>query len=372
MEKNKIKVCHFTSVHSATDGRIFEKECTSLAKAGYEVYLVAPDAEEGVMNGVHIVNVPRKNKGRFYRMFFLSKAVYKKALSLDADIYHFHDPELLLYAKRLKKCGKKVIFDSHEDVPVLLLTRKWLPKLCRKFVSYLYRRYEDNIISKIDAVISVTPKIVDRFKLVTRNVYMITNYPIIKENRIYNERDNNQICFCGNITENYLLRNVINAINDLDNIRLVLAGKIAYKSALEELERLAGWRKVIYCGYIPKVEVEKIYKQSLAGMLIHKYSLNLGGKEGSLGIIKLFEYMMYGIPFVATDFKLIKNIIEKYDCGICVNPENVNQIREAIRYLVNHPDVARKMGENGRKAVEKEFNWATQEKVLLEMYDNLQ
>ena len=59
-------------------------------------------------------------------------------------------------------------------------------------------------------------------------------------------------------------------------------------------------------------------------MLIHKYSLNLGGKEGSLGIIKLFEYMMYGIPFVATDFKLIKNIIEKYDCGICVNPENVS------------------------------------------------
>ena len=40
------RICHFTSVHSATDGRIFEKECCSLAKAGYEVYFVAPNAKQ--------------------------------------------------------------------------------------------------------------------------------------------------------------------------------------------------------------------------------------------------------------------------------------------------------------------------------------
>lgn len=370
MEKNKIKVCHFTSVHSATDGRIFEKECTSLAKAGYEVYLVAPDAEEGVKNGVHIVNVPRKNKGRFYRMFFLSKAVYKKALSLDADIYHFHDPELLLYAKRLKKCGKKVIFDSHEDVPVLILTRQWLPRFCRKMLSYFYEKYEKHIVSQIDAVISVTPLIVDRFRLITNKVYMITNYPRIKSVSI-DERKNRQICFCGNITDNYLLTNVINAISNLEDVKFVLAGKPAYKSAIKKLELLQGWEKVSYYGHISKSEVEDIYKQSSIGVLIHKYSLNLGGKEGSLGIIKLFEYMMFGLPFIATDFNLIKNIVKKYNCGICVNPEDVSQIRETIQYFVKHPDIARKMGENGRKAVEKEFNWATQEKVLLKMYDKL-
>ena len=108
------RICHFTSVHSATDGRIFEKECCSLAKAGYEVYFVAPNAKTEIKNGVHIVGVPISNRGRLYRMLCGAKIIYKEALSLNADVYHFHDPELLRFALKLKSQGKKVIFDSHE------------------------------------------------------------------------------------------------------------------------------------------------------------------------------------------------------------------------------------------------------------------
>ena len=96
------RICHFTSVHSATDGRIFEKECCSLAKAGYEVYFVAPNAKTEIKNGVHIVGVPISNRGRLYRMLCGAKIIYKEALSLNADVYHFHDPELLRFALKLK------------------------------------------------------------------------------------------------------------------------------------------------------------------------------------------------------------------------------------------------------------------------------
>ena len=81
-----VKVCHFTSVHQATDGRIFEKECCSLAKAGYEVYLVAPNAKTEIKNGVHIVGVAMSNRGRLYRILCVTRMIYKKALSLNADI----------------------------------------------------------------------------------------------------------------------------------------------------------------------------------------------------------------------------------------------------------------------------------------------
>ena len=71
-----VRVCYFTSKNS-TDVRVFEKECTSLVKAGYQVYLVSPNANEETKNGVHIVGVPYKKKGIFNRLFILDKPVLK-------------------------------------------------------------------------------------------------------------------------------------------------------------------------------------------------------------------------------------------------------------------------------------------------------
>ena len=108
-----VKVCHMTSAHAPEDTRIFYKECVSLAKAGYEVYLVARgDSYE--KNGVNIMGVGEVTGGRLNRMIEFTRRIYRKAISVDADVYHLHDPELLLYALKLKKRGKKVIFDSHE------------------------------------------------------------------------------------------------------------------------------------------------------------------------------------------------------------------------------------------------------------------
>lgn len=92
----KYKVCHFTTVHSINDGRIFFKECTSLAANGFDVTLIAcgDKAFEDVKNGVKriLLKVPVKN--RLQRFFKRSKAVYKKALEVDADIYHFQNFKL--------------------------------------------------------------------------------------------------------------------------------------------------------------------------------------------------------------------------------------------------------------------------------------
>ena len=125
------KVCHMTSVHPPEDVRIFHKECVSLAEAGYEVYLVER-GESCEKNGVHIIGLGDLPKNRLKRMTEGAKKVYEKALELDCDIYHFHDPELLPYGLKLKKKGKKVIFDSHEN------TLEQIPK----FYSFICQRYK--------------------------------------------------------------------------------------------------------------------------------------------------------------------------------------------------------------------------------------
>ena len=63
--------------------------------------------------------------------------------------------------------------------------------------------------------------------------------------------------------------------------------------------------------------------------------------------------------------------MERFRFGLCVDPENVDETEDAIRYLLDHPDEARQMGENGRRAVKEEFNWGVEEKKLLALYDEI-
>jgi glycosyltransferase involved in cell wall biosynthesis len=86
---------------------------------------------------------------------------------------------------------------------------------------------------------------------------------------------------------------------------------------------------------------------------------------------KLFEYMSSSLPVIASHYPLWKGIVEKYDCGICVDPENSKEIAEAINYILANPLNANRMGINGRKAIKEVFNWEQEEQKLAELYTDL-
>lgn len=366
---NQVKVCHLTSVHSANDGRIFKKQCTSLAKAGYDVYLIAPDAKSEEINQVKIIGVPVKKEGRIYRMFQLTNEIYKKALDLNAEIYHFHDPELLPIGLKLRKKGKKVIFDSHEDVPQLILSKVYIPWVFRFIISYFYSKYERWIIRQLNATVSVNESIVNRLKESNLNSVVVSNYPEVCFSD-YNVEKENTICFAGAINEGYLHHRVIEVLDKIDGIRYCLAGQ-SDPQYLERLKQLPGWKKVDYYGIIPFSEVLMLYSKSKIGIAIHDYTPNVGGKEGSLGILKNFEFMSAGIPVICTDFNVWQKIIEEEECGICVSPDNSAEIETAIRYLIDNPKEAARMGSNGQKAVMRKYNWQSEEQKLLMLYKKL-
>lgn len=365
-----IKVCHLTSVHNAKDGRIFKKQCCSLAKAGYDVYLIAPAAHSEDINGVKIVGVPGVKKGRLYRMFFLTKAVYRKALEINADIYQIHDPELILYAAKLKKKGKIVVYDSHEDFPQQIKSKNYIPGLLRNILFYSYSYLEKKILRKMDAVISVSPNIVERLSRINPNTYQITNYPIVKE--VYDpvQREDRVICFTGQISRLWMHENILSAINTLPDVRYVLAGP-ANEEYLEKLKKHEEWKRVDYRGEVKSEKVREILQHSKIGIALYDYSAELGYNIGTLGNTKLFEYMQAGLPIVCTDFILWKQVVKNGGCGICVNPRNINEISRAIIYLLEHQDQAREMGKKGQELVQERYNWKTQEKVLYELYRNL-
>lgn len=220
-----MKICHFTSVHDPHDDRIFLKECDSLFKAGYDTYLVAK-GDSHVANGIKIIGCGYP-KGRIDRIFFFSNRVYKQARNIDCEIYHFHDPELLPYGLKLSRLGKKVIFDSHEDVPAQILDKTWIPKPLRRILSTIYKRYETYAVSHFDAVITATDHIAKCFEGRAKKIVVINNYPklddIVFHSTPFSER-NPIVCYAGGISDIRGEKVMIEAMKDL-NADLILAGK---------------------------------------------------------------------------------------------------------------------------------------------------
>jgi glycosyltransferase involved in cell wall biosynthesis len=364
-----MKVCHFTSAHSALDVRIFLKECKSLAEAGHEVYIVGIGTTQE-HSGVKIIglDVP---KDRFNRFFAFDKKVYKKAKELNCDIYHFHDPDLLPYGLKLKKQGKKVIFDSHEDVPAQILDKYWIPKVLRKFVSLFYKKYEKFVCSKFDAIVTATPYIANRFLKINKNTIDVKNYPILNDILSHTSDrnyfiDEKKLCYVGGLTEQRGITDIISAM-DKCSAKLFLAGNIdcEYK---QRLSNVMGYSKTEFCGLLKPIEVYRLFNKSCVGLCVLHYTNN---HYNSLPI-KMFEYMAAGLPVIASNFPLWKKIIEDNQCGICVEPENVEQIAESINFFLNNPDEAERMGRNGRRAVEEKYNWNTEKDILLNLYEKIE
>lgn len=365
-----IKVCHLTSVHKENDSRIFSKECVSLANNGFDVSFVVAGADDKVVDNVKIFGVKRITN-RFKRIIFSGKYILSKAIELDADIYHFHDPELLRVGVKLRKKGKIVIYDSHEDLPRQILTKHWIPRCCRQTMSAITEFFENKLVRKLSGVVTATPFIQQRFmKVTTKSVCAVCNFPIISEIATNLEVDwakkEHSACYIGGIFSARGIYEMVGAIGHT-SARLKLAGSFSPENLIEELKNESNWEKVDYLGFLDRLEISKLLATSRVGLLIlHPFP----SYKDSLPI-KLFEYMAAGIPVVCTDFELWKEIVEGNHCGICVNPHDINAIADAINFLLNNPEEAKIMGDNGRNAVENNYNWQTQEKILLEMYNNL-
>jgi len=365
------KVCHLTTVHNIDDVRIFVKECTSLAANGFDVTLIAcgDTAFEDIKNGVKRISLFVPVKNRLHRMIKRTKTIYRRALQVHADIYHLHDPELLPVGRKLKKMGKKVVYDSHEDTAVLIKSRQWIPIIIRYFLSPIYAYYETRIVRELDAIISVTPSIVEKFKKININTYQVTNFPMVEATTFNKQKiERKNICFAGNITPGYMLENVIDALSKTVGIKFILAGEPMSNHYLNTLKSRDGWNRVEYLGRISHDAVNELYSQSLIGIACLGYLANVGYKEGTLGVLKLFEFMNAGMAVICTDSILWKKIVDKENCGLCVNPYEIDEIANAIQYLVDNPKIAIEMGVNGKKAIYREYNWESQEKILIELY----
>jgi hypothetical protein len=347
--------------------------CKSAASAGYEVTLLcADDLPEEVVDGVHIKPAARKPKTRFERATKTANALFKAALNENADLYQLHDPELIRICSKLKKAGKKVIFDSHEDFPAQIMDKRWIPNPFRPIVAKSYAFYEKGVVKKLDFVIAVTEPTTTRFSNYGTPAQTIHNYPLLSEfpktssQKNINSSNNKTLCFTGGISITRGMKQMFKLSENV-GISLHLAGRVFTKEEEFFEDLLKTHPNVSFTGLYSREEMVDIYNNATLALLLF---LPIKNHVTSLPN-KLFEYMAGGLPIVASDIDYWKPIFQKYNCGIQVDPFDEEGIKNAVQYLIQHPEEARAMGEQGKKAVQQEYNWERESKLLFSIYEAL-
>jgi glycosyltransferase involved in cell wall biosynthesis len=368
-------ICHLTSAHPPFDIRIFQKECCSLAEAGHEVTLIASHTHDEELSNVRIVAVP-KPRHRWERMFVAPWRIYQKARNIQADIFHFHDPELIPIGSLLQMQGRKVIYDIHEDAPRSLLSsgRDYLPPLSQPLISKLLEMLEIVAAKRFSALIAATPAIAKRFRAINPNTTTINNYPLTSEfaaspSARWQDRGAS-VAYVGGISVERGLFQMVDAMTHLPSslgVRLQLAGRFSSENIRSQATRMAGWQRVDELGILERTQVAQLFSHIQAGLVLFDPSPNhLEARPN-----KLFEYMSAGIPVVASDFPDWRDIIDNEQCGVLVDPMGPAAIAHAIEYVITHPQEAEAMGRRGREAVEQKYNWGIEMPKLLALYDNL-
>lgn len=360
-----MRICHLTSVHSRADTRIMRKECISLARHGYDISLVVADGNGceisgGALNSPVEVYDVGASGGRLNRIQHAPGRVFAKAIQLDADVYHLHDPELLPIGLKLKRIGKKVIFDVHEDYVSQIREKEYIPKLFRNLIANAFDFFEKRAIAKFDSVIVAANHQLDRYNKLNGNVHVVQNY-VDPTSFSVRELDYSriQILHAGSLTEARGLHAMITLAQKLSDIgEIYLAGPIYGDISPENV------RSANYLGILDHESLVEYYNKINLGLILYRPV----GQYGKATAIKLYEYMAAGVPVIVPDHGDWPRIIEQLGIGVAVNVFDVDAQIESIRWFQRNPRVANEMGRRGRDYVNNHASWKIAEAVLLKMY----
>ena len=318
--------------------------------------------------GAHIKGALPHAGSRLARMSFAVGRTFRLALAARADLYHFHDPELIPAGLLLRFLGKQVIYDIHEDNFTAIREREYLPSWLRGLVARTFALAETGA-SRYFHLILAERYYAERFPRGT-TILNYARFPELDETALAQRprAENPRLIYTGNVKEYRGARCHAQLLQHLPNAEVFLVGRCD-KDLAVDLQRTVDSTRLHFEGvgtYVPHERIVDYYLREYwtAGLALFPPSQHTSRKE----LTKIFEYMAYGIPVLCSNFPNLREIVEDAKCGLCVDSNNGAEAAEAVRYLWEHPDQVRQMGENGRESARTTYNWDTQAEKLLDFY----
>lgn len=366
------KICVLTTVHQAYDGRIYHKQCKSLKKAGYDVTLLAPKPDKMIKDdGINLIPIekPKNELKRFLHAF----KVFKLAKETKADLYHFHDPELIPVGVLLRIFTRKpVIFDVHEHYPNAIMSKKYLKPWLKKPIRLAYEVIEKLSLPILSGVIYTTEEIGKRYKSYTS--CKIENYPLTDMFPPLQKvkGDHHTLLYLGGITR---IRGIEELIDGFAKVaierpeaKLLFVGGFESDSFEREIKQKVKEHhleeKVQFKGKVPYEQIEGYLSTASIGIIpylpVPNHLVCLPNK--------LFEYMAAGVAVISSDFPHYRKVVESSSSGLLIDPESPQSIAKAMISLLDDATLTDEMGQNGRVAFETKYNWNSEEEKLVAFY----
>lgn len=361
-----MKIVHITTVHNYNDNRIFYKECITLKNSGYSVYFIVAGEKSRIENGINIIGFPKAKGriGRFIKTSFFD--LLKVCKNVDADIYHFHDPEIIFTGLILRIMGKKVIYDIHENNPASILSKSYITnKLLQKFISISFNIVEQFAYRFFNAIVTARPDISARFT--HKNLITLRNFPILpdfsKLREINIKKDKPSVIFVGGMTRLRGLYELIEAFKDLDEYELWLLGPISDIDLKNKLENEC--KNIKYFGTVEAYDVFSYIQKADIGIITFLPAPNHINTLAT----KPFEYMACGKPMIMSNFNYWMDTFK--ESSLYVDPTDVIEIRNTIKQLFNNNKLLEEMSSLNKRLTKEEYNWSKESQKLIILYKEL-
>ncbi|HEX7344106.1 MAG TPA: glycosyltransferase family 4 protein, partial [bacterium] len=311
----------------------------------------------------------------------LWRRAYSEIRRSKADLLHFHDPELAILLLPYAAFGRrKLVYDIHEHPTGGYARRHWIPGLLRGPVGKLFPKFICNTPHFFDAVLLAEDGYQHLFPSLP-NVHLIRNYALIPDPDIpyvdrfsgFDSRRELRLMYFGQLLVQRGALKMVEMVHHLapifPNLSLDLVGGWLPPSLGDELKRAvqdsAG--RIRLHGYLDYKDADALLRRAHLGLIPLLPDPN---HEGSMAT-KFYDYMIHGLPFVASDLPHWRPFVEQNPAGICADPTDARSFAQVIAQLAQSPEKLRDLSRNGYHLVREKFRWDFEGDRLLQIYRDL-
>ena len=367
------KVAILSSVHLALDNRVFYREARTLARAGYDVTLIAVHDRDEVRDGVRIRALPRVARRR---RPLLWRALAQMARATGVDVFHFHDPELLLLSPWLRQAtGRPTIYDIHEANADFIAVKEYIPVVARRPLAGLFRRLEPRLAAGESGLIFADEAIAADFASFAGPKATLFNFPgqplIDAGASATTARWEPIVLYLGGMERNrgaeLMLDAFAQVVARMPAARLRLVGHFAPPGLEGEMRAEAARRGIGHAvEFVGRVPFDQVGAH-LAAARVGWVTWGAATKNQKNIPTKLFEYMAYGLPVVSSDLPSTRPFVPP-DVGLLAGADDAAGHAAALLRLLGDGVTAEALGAAGRRRVGEAWNWAAMEGRLLGVY----